>query len=408
MPPVLARHQQLEFDALRAAAHLLRRAGKAAPAPWPSIAGGKAADHFRVVEQMVDQVFLERPGKHDGEAAIELFHVIFLREPRRSGDTDGQQHQGEQGRGDQAADHHNGERLLDFRAGPAGEQQRHQAEGGNHRRHQHRAQTPLAPSTTTSCQRHALRPQLIEIAHHHHAVQHGDAQQGDETRPTPAPTGIRPEIHSANTPPIRANGMLVSTSTAWRTEPKVANSSRKISPSATGTTMPRRFAARCWFSNCPPHTDAVAAGQLDFRRDRLLGLLDKTDQVAAAHIGLHHHVALRVFAVDLDRAIDALRLRDLRKRHALAVRQGNAQGGKQRRRQPQISSAPRSSSGVRRPLPAPRARPLPFDAGSFSASSIGVDAQTQPPGSESVHFDLQVLHAVVLHRDRRPRARRCP
>jgi hypothetical protein len=46
--------------------------------------------------------------------------------------------------------------------------------------------------------------------------------------------------------------MLLSTSSAWRTEPKVANSSRKISASASGTTSIRRAAARCWFSNWPP------------------------------------------------------------------------------------------------------------------------------------------------------------
>ena len=34
-------------------------------------------------------------------------------------------------------------------------------------------------------------------------------------------------------PPTKANGMLLRMSSAWRTEPKVENSSTKISPKAT-------------------------------------------------------------------------------------------------------------------------------------------------------------------------------
>jgi hypothetical protein len=74
------------------------------------------------------------------------------------------------------------------------------------------------------------------------------------TKPTEAGTErYSPDSQSANTPPIRANGILAKTRTAWRTEPKVANSSAKISPSASGTTAASRAAARCWFSNWPPH-----------------------------------------------------------------------------------------------------------------------------------------------------------
>jgi len=61
-----------------------------------------------------------------------------------------------------------------------------------------------------------------------------------------------PVTHSATMPPTRAKGMLLRISNAWRTEPKVENSRTKIRPSATGTTMDSRAAARCWFSNWPP------------------------------------------------------------------------------------------------------------------------------------------------------------
>ena len=74
-------------------------------------------------------------------------------------------------------------------------------------------------------------------------------------KPTDAGTDrYSPEASSANTPPTIANGTLASTSTAWRTEPKVENSNRKISSSATGMTTARRAAARCWFSNWPLHS----------------------------------------------------------------------------------------------------------------------------------------------------------
>ena len=53
-------------------------------------------------------------------------------------------------------------------------------------------------------------------------------------------------------PPTSAKGTLLSTSSAWRTEPKVENSTRKMTPSDSGMTKVRRAAARCWFSNWPP------------------------------------------------------------------------------------------------------------------------------------------------------------
>ena len=54
-----------------------------------------------------------------------------------------------------------------------------------------------------------------------------------------------PDSHRAMMPPTSANGMLHRISTDWRAEPKVVNSTTKISPSATGTTSPSLAAARC-------------------------------------------------------------------------------------------------------------------------------------------------------------------
>ncbi len=50
------------------------------------------------------------------------------------------------------------------------------------------------------------------------------------------------------------------------------------------------------------------------------GLVDKTDQVAPGHPRLHHHIALRVLAVDLDRPLAALDARQLGQRDAVAGR----------------------------------------------------------------------------------------
>ena len=56
-----------------------------------------------------------------------------------------------------------------------------------------------------------------------------------------APQGPSPQP----APPTMASGMLDNTSTAWRTEPKVVNNSKKIRPKETGTTRDRVAAARC-------------------------------------------------------------------------------------------------------------------------------------------------------------------
>ena len=55
--------------------------------------------------------------------------------------------------------------------------------------------------------------------------------------PTEAGTDrYSPEMSRPKMPPIMANGMLESPSNAWRTEPKVEKSRKKISARATGTT----------------------------------------------------------------------------------------------------------------------------------------------------------------------------
>ena len=65
-------------------------------------------------------------------------------------------------------------------------------------------------------------------------------------KPTEAGTDRYSSVnHRATMPPIIAKGTLVRTKVAWRTERKVLNSSRKIKPIATGTTIDRRLAARC-------------------------------------------------------------------------------------------------------------------------------------------------------------------
>ena len=101
-----------------------------------------------------------------------------------------------------------------------GKQQRYQPESGDRRGHQHRPQRRLAPRVTHSTSEQAFGVQLVEVAHQHHAVEHGDAQQGNE-----ADRGRHGQVLARQPqptmPPTSANGMLLSTSSAWRTEPKV-------------------------------------------------------------------------------------------------------------------------------------------------------------------------------------------
>ncbi len=65
---------------------------------------------------------------------------------------------------------------------------------------------------------------------------------------------LRPRIQRAAMPPTSAKGTLRMTSAAWRTRPKVRKSSRKMIASEAGITTMSRRVARCWFSNCPPHS----------------------------------------------------------------------------------------------------------------------------------------------------------
>ena len=65
-------------------------------------------------------------------------------------------------------------------------------------------------------------------------------------KPTDAATlRFCPEMNSPITPPINANGMLSTMSVALRSEPKLENSSRKISSTTSGTTIDNRAMARC-------------------------------------------------------------------------------------------------------------------------------------------------------------------
>ena len=80
-------------------------------------------------------------------------------------------------------------------------------------------------------------------------------------KPTDAGTErYSPESHSEIIPPIMANGTFVRMSNDCRIERSVANRTRKMSPSAIGTTTLSRAAARFWFSNSPPQTNRYPGG----------------------------------------------------------------------------------------------------------------------------------------------------
>ena len=99
------------------------------------------------------------------------------------------------------------------------------------------------------------------------------------------------------TPPIIANGMLEKTSTAWRSEPKVKNSSRKISGQRDRhhDREPRRGALLV-LELAAPGKAVTRSGSFTLRADRRLGLGDEADQVAAADIAQDDGVALAVLA----------------------------------------------------------------------------------------------------------------
>jgi dihydrolipoamide dehydrogenase len=166
---------------------------------------------------------------------------------------DRQQDQRQRGRGQQPADDDDGQRALDLGAGAGGEQQRHQAEGGDVGGHQHRAQPALGALDDDLLHGPAERRSWLNQVTM--TTPFSTAMPSSAMKPTEAGTDrYSPVMARPTMPPISAKGMLDSTSAPDCTEPKVENSTRKISPSATGTTSARRAAARCWFSNSPPHS----------------------------------------------------------------------------------------------------------------------------------------------------------
>ena len=182
--------------------------------------------------------------------------------------------------------------LLDLGTRTGGKQQRDQAEGGDAGGHHHRPQPALGAFDDDSA-RAMPCAQLVEIGHHHHAVQHRDPQQGDEAdrRRHRQVFAGNPQAEDAADQGERNIG---NTSSAWRTEPKVENSRKKISASAIGTTttgVPRHAAG----SRTGRPRRGGSLGQLT-RGDRGLGFLDEADQVAVAHVGLDHHDSAGAFS----------------------------------------------------------------------------------------------------------------
>ncbi len=106
--------------------------------------------------------------------------------------------------------------------------------------------------------------------------------------PTDAGTDrYSPDSQSARTPPISANGMLARISTDWRTDRSVANSTRKISPSAIGTTIGKPCGGAPLVLELAAPDEAIAGRQRHLRRNRLLCVFDEADEVAAGDVGLH-------------------------------------------------------------------------------------------------------------------------
>ena len=111
-----------------------------------------------------------------------------------------------------------------------------------------------------------------------------------------------PRSSSAAMPPVSASGTPLKTSAASASEPRLMNSSTKISSSAIGTTMVSRLVAETSCSNCPPQAIQYPGGSFTFCVTWGFHVGNERPQVAAAHIGRHHDPPLAVLAADLIRA----------------------------------------------------------------------------------------------------------
>ena len=89
----------------------------------------------------------------------------------------GQQNEGEESRSDDAADDDGGQRALHFRARAGGNRHRHEAEAGDERGHQLRAQARQCAFDDGVAHVAALRAQLVDVADEHDAVEHGHAAE---------------------------------------------------------------------------------------------------------------------------------------------------------------------------------------------------------------------------------------
>src|SRR5689334_22219636 len=92
----------------------------------------------------------------------------------------GEQQEREEGRGDDAADDHGGQRALDLGAGAGGDGHGHEAEAGHEGGHELGAQPGEGALDHGLADRAAFAAQLVDVADQHDAVQHGDAGEGDE------------------------------------------------------------------------------------------------------------------------------------------------------------------------------------------------------------------------------------
>ena len=87
----------------------------------------------------------------------------------------GQYNQCQQSRGDQAADHHDGQRTLHFGTGAGGKKKRYQTQHGNGGRHQHRAKPLLAALDDRVGHACPFITQLPYIGNQHYPVQYRNA-----------------------------------------------------------------------------------------------------------------------------------------------------------------------------------------------------------------------------------------
>ena len=214
----------------------------------------------------------------------------------------GQQHQRQRGGADQTTDHHNRQGALDFRAWAGGQQQGHQAKGGDGGRHQHGAQAAQRAFAHHLFHGQAQRVQVVEVRHQHQAIEHGNPQQRDETDRCghrQVLPGQPQRGHAAH----HGKGHVAQDERGLAHRAKGHEQHKKDQSQGHGHHQPQAGGGALLVLELAAPFHAVAGGQGHIAGDGGAGFGHKANQVATADAGLDQGKARAVFAAHQHGAI---------------------------------------------------------------------------------------------------------